>query len=156
MQYSVAHSALHQCLTSTAKYLAAVLCLLIPLFSCTLPLCLLARLETSQDARRNGHHKKPASLLLLQFESDDEAAKEEEEEALRLQKAQASKLSRAQFGLPEDLSEEEADEQGNEAIAAKAKTLGATAEVCPPLRRYVTVHGVSGCRCQIQRIPHLS
>jgi hypothetical protein len=70
--------------------------------------------------------------MCMQFESDEEAAKEEEEEALRLQKVQAAKLSRAQFGLPDDCSEEDDDEKEDEGNAAKASTLGTTAEVCCP------------------------
>lgn len=116
--------------------------------------------HTGKDPARNQHHYPASALcqicanftatrkcpaletkkaaLLLQFESDEEAAKEEEEEALRLQKAQAAKLSRAQFGLPEgssedDDDEDDVDEPADKDDAGTPATLGDAAEVCRSL-----------------------
>jgi hypothetical protein len=62
----------------------------------------------------------------VQFDSDDDLAAEEEAEALRLQREQAAKLQRANFGLEEAASDDDDDDDEEE---GEAGTLQAAATV---------------------------
>jgi hypothetical protein len=72
-------------------------------------------------------------FVSLQFDSDDEIAAEEEAEALRLQKAQAARLSNADLGLPDGVpGDDSADEEhGSSEDGDPAEPLGARLEVQP-------------------------